>query len=117
MDVYKQPQRRMATGLTPVMELEAEDSASASQSIITVLGADRKDLTKLGTVRREIHVALLDPKSDAQFVYPATSCIQGCCPRLTPPREASRSRRAGSRIGTGSNYPRCTRRGRRMRRC
>lgn len=38
-------------------------------------------------MRREIHVALLDPRSDAQFVYPATIlCIQDCCPRPTPPR-------------------------------
>lgn len=62
VDVYRQLQRRTATGLTPVMEPEAEDGGSASGSIITVLGTDRKDLTKLGTVRREIHGALLDPK-------------------------------------------------------
>ena len=80
VDVYKQLRRRMVTGLTPVMELEAEDGASASHSIITVLGTDRKNLTKLGTVRREIHVALLDPKSDAQFVYPATNLHSGLLP-------------------------------------
>lgn len=34
VDVYKQLQRRVANGLTPVMELEAEDGASVSQSII-----------------------------------------------------------------------------------
>ena len=31
VDVYKQLQRRMTTGLTPVMELEAEDGASAGR--------------------------------------------------------------------------------------
>lgn len=43
VDVYKQLQRRMTTGPTPVMELEAAEGASASQSTITVLGTDRKD--------------------------------------------------------------------------
>jgi hypothetical protein len=62
----------MTNGLTPVMELEAHDGASASGTTITVFGTDRKDLTKLGTVRREIHVALLDPRTDAQSLYPAT---------------------------------------------
>ncbi len=56
VDVYRQLQRRMTTALTPVMELEAEDGTSASQSIITVLGTDRKDLTKLGTVRRAVRL-------------------------------------------------------------
>ena len=32
VDVYKQLQRRMTTGLTPVTELEADNDASASQS-------------------------------------------------------------------------------------
>lgn len=45
-----------------------------------MLGTDRKDLTKLGTVPREIHVALLGPKPDAQFVYPATTLHSGLLP-------------------------------------
>lgn len=117
VDVYRQPQRRMTTGLTPVIELEAEDGASASQSIIRVLGTNRKDLTKLGTVRREIHVALLDPKSDAQFVYPATILHSGLLQASDAAAGGTRSRRAGLRIGMGSNYPCCTRRARWMRRC
>ena len=77
VDFYKALQRKMTNGLTPVMELEAEDGASASDTTITVFGTDRKDLTRLGTVRREIHVALLDPRSDAQFLYPATILHSG----------------------------------------
>jgi hypothetical protein len=77
VDFYKQLQRRMTNGLTPVMELEAEDGASASDTTITVFGTDRKDLAKLGTVRREIHVALLDRTSSAQCVYPATILHSG----------------------------------------
>lgn len=77
VDVYKQLQRRITSGLTPVMELEGADGASASKSVVTVFGTDRNDLTKLGTVRREIHVALLDPKTDAQCLYPATILHSG----------------------------------------
>ena len=80
VDVYKQLQRTMTTGLTPVMELDAEDGAAASHSTITVFGTDRKDLAKLGTVRREIHVALLDPTTDAQSLYPATILHSGLLP-------------------------------------
>ena len=36
VDVYKQLQRRMTKGLTPVMELEGEDGANASNAAITV---------------------------------------------------------------------------------
>lgn len=43
-------------GLTPVMELEAEDGASASGTTITLFGTDRSGLRRLGAVRREIHV-------------------------------------------------------------
>ncbi len=77
VDAYKALQRKMTNGLTPVMELEADDGASASGTTITVFGTDRKDLTKLGTVRREIHVALRDPRTDAQFLYPATILHSG----------------------------------------
>ena len=62
------------------MELEVEDGASAGNSTITVFGTDRTDLKKLGTVRREIHVALLDPRTDAQFLYPATILHSGLLP-------------------------------------
>jgi hypothetical protein len=71
VDFYKALQRKMARGLEPVMELEAEDGASVGDTTITVFGTDRSDLRRLGTVRREVHVALLDPRSDAQFLYPA----------------------------------------------
>jgi hypothetical protein len=54
VDVYKALQRKMTNGLTPVMELEADDAASASGTTITVFGTDRNGLTKLGTVRREV---------------------------------------------------------------
>lgn len=74
---YKQLQRKMTNGLTPVMELEAEDGASAGGTTITVFGTDRSDLKKLGTVRREIHVALLYPRTDAQHLYPATILHSG----------------------------------------
>jgi hypothetical protein len=80
VDVYKSLQRRMTSGLTPVIELEAEDGASASDTTITVFGTDRSDLKKLGTVRREIHVALLDPRTDAQFLFPATILHSGLLP-------------------------------------
>ena len=77
VDFYKQVQRKLAQRLSPVMELMAEDGASASDTTITVFGTDREDLRRLGTVRREIHVALLDPKSSAQCLYPATILHSG----------------------------------------
>lgn len=80
VDFYKALQRKMTSGLTPVIELEAEDGASASDTTITVFGTDRKDLARLGTVRREVHVALLDPYSDAQLLYPATILHSGLLP-------------------------------------
>ena len=111
VDVYKALQRKMTNGLTPVMELEAEDGASASGTTITVFGTDRKDLTKLGTVRREIHVALLDPQTDAQFLYPATILHSGCWRPRTQPAAASRSRRGGAPIGRASRSARARRGG------
>ena len=80
VDVYKALQRKMTNGLTPVIELEAEDGASAGNTTITVFGTDRKDLTRLGTVRREVHVPLLDPQTDAPSVYPATILHSGLLP-------------------------------------
>ncbi|MFN7979218.1 MAG: hypothetical protein U0P30_13870 [Vicinamibacterales bacterium] len=80
MEDYKQLQRRMTFGLTPVMDLEAEDGASARNTVVTVLGTDPKDPTNLGTVRREIHVAPLDPRTDAQCLYPATILHSGLLP-------------------------------------
>ena len=77
VDFYKALQRKMSRGLAPVMELEAEDGASVSDTTITVFGTDRSDLRRLGTVRREVHVALLDPRSDEQFLYPATILHSG----------------------------------------
>lgn len=77
VDFYKQVQRKLARRLTPVMELEAEDGASAGDTTITVFGTDRTDLRRLGTVRREVHVALLDPRSDGQSLYPATILHSG----------------------------------------
>lgn len=77
VDFYKQVQRKLSQRLSPVMELEAEDGASASNTTITVFGTDLEDLRRLGTVRREIHVALLDPKSSAQCLYPATILHSG----------------------------------------
>lgn len=77
VDFYKQVQRKLAQRLSPVMELEAEDSASASDTTITLFGTDREDLRRLGTVRREIQVALLDPTSSAQCLYPATILHSG----------------------------------------
>ena len=77
VDFYKALQRKMASGLTPVMKLEAEDGASVGDTTITVFGTDRSELRRLGTVRREVHVALLDPRSDAQFLYPATILHSG----------------------------------------
>lgn len=59
------------------MELEAEDGASVGDATITVFGTDRSELRRLGTIRREVHVALLDPRSDAQFLYPATILPSG----------------------------------------
>lgn len=80
VDAYKQLQRKMTNGLMPVIELEAEDSALAGNSTITVFGTDRKDLSRLGTVRREVHVALLDPRTGAQSLYPATILHSGLLP-------------------------------------
>jgi hypothetical protein len=77
VDFYKEVQRKISRGLVPVMELEAEDGASVSDTTITVFGTDRSDLRRLGTVRREVHVALLDPRSDEQFLYPATILHSG----------------------------------------
>lgn len=42
-----------------------------------MFGTAGADLRRLGTVRREVHVALLDPRSDAQFLYPATILHSG----------------------------------------
>jgi len=67
----------MSRGLAPVMELEAEDGGTVSDTTITVFGTDRSELRRLGTVRREVHVALLDPRSDSQFLYPATILHSG----------------------------------------
>lgn len=80
VDFYKALQGRMTRGLAPVMELEAEDGASASDTTITVFGTDRSELGRLGTVRREVHVALLDPGSNDQFLYPATILHSGLLP-------------------------------------
>lgn len=77
VDFYKQLQRKLSRGLAPVMELEAEDGGSASDTTITVFGTDRSELRRLATVRREVHVALLDPRSDGQFLYPATILHSG----------------------------------------
>ena len=60
VDFYKALQRKMTSGLTPVMELEAEDGASASDTTITVFGTDRKDLTQAG------HRAPRDPRRAAR---------------------------------------------------
>ncbi len=60
VDFYKALQRKMTNGLTPVMELEAEDGASASDTTITVFGTDRKDLTQAG------HGAPRDPRGAAR---------------------------------------------------
>lgn len=106
----------MSTGLTPVMELGAEDDASASQSIIPC-SAPTGNLTKLSTERREIHVALLAPKSDPQFVYPATILHSGLL--LASDAAAGGISFAPRRFAYrhGSNDPRCTRRAKWMRRC
>lgn len=77
VDFYKQVQRKLAQRLSPVMELVAEDGASAGDTTITVFGTDAEDLRRLGTVRREIHVALLDPTSSTQCMYPATILHSG----------------------------------------
>lgn len=71
VDVYEQLQRHTTSGLTPMTGLEVEGGAYASNTLVRLFGTDRKDLTKLGTVRREIHVALLDPKSDVSRHNPA----------------------------------------------
>lgn len=71
IDFYKQLQRKLSRGLAPVMELEAEDGGSVSDTTITVFGTDRSELRRLGTVRCEVHVSLLDSRSDEQFLYPA----------------------------------------------
>jgi hypothetical protein len=34
-------------------------------------------LTRLGTIRREVHVALFDPDSDEQYLYPASILHSG----------------------------------------
>jgi hypothetical protein len=88
VDFYKALQRKMSRGLAPVMELEAEDGASVSDTTITVFGTDRSDLRRLGTVRREVHVALLDSRSD---------------------EGAFRSRLAGALFGEAGNSPGCSR--------
>lgn len=77
VDFYKQVQRKLVQRLSPVMELQAEDGASASDTTITVFGTDVEDLRRLGTVRREIHVALIDATSSAQCLYPATILHSG----------------------------------------
>ena len=68
VDVYKALQRTMASGAVPVMEREAEDGASGGDTTSTVFGTDRSELRRLGTVCREVHVALLDFRSDALSV-------------------------------------------------
>ncbi len=77
VDFYKALQRKMSRGVAPVIELETEDGAAVGDTTITVFGTDRSELRRLGTVRREVHVALLGPRSDAQFLYPATILHSG----------------------------------------
>jgi hypothetical protein len=77
VDVYKDMQRKMSQGLFPVIELEAEDGGSVGDATIAVFGTDSAELRRLGTVRRDVNVALFDPNSDEQFVYPATILHSG----------------------------------------
>ena len=77
VDFYKEMQRKMSQGLQPVIELEAEDGGSVSGVTIAVFGTDRSEFGRLGTVRREVNVALFDPNSDEQFLYPATILHSG----------------------------------------
>jgi hypothetical protein len=68
---YKETQKRMSQGLAPVIELEAEGGGALDGATIAVFGTDVSDLRRVGTVRREVNVALFDPHSDGQFLYPA----------------------------------------------
>jgi hypothetical protein len=71
VDLYKEIQRKISNGLTPVIELEALEGEALDGATIALFGTDSDDLTRLDTIRREVHVALTDPDSREQSLYPA----------------------------------------------
>lgn len=71
VDLYKEMQRKISLGLVPVIELEAENSGSHSGATITVFGTDTAELKQVGTIERDVNVALFDPNSEKQELYPA----------------------------------------------
>ncbi len=72
VDVYKDIQRKMTNGLMPVIELEARDGAGLDGATVTLFGTETTELTRLDTIRRDVHVALVDPESQEQHLYSAS---------------------------------------------
>ncbi len=62
VDVYKEIQRKIANGLTPVIELEARDGGELDDVTIALFGTDTTELARLRTVQRDVHVAVVDPQ-------------------------------------------------------
>ena len=69
---YKDTQRKMKRGLTPVLELEAADAAHLAHSSATIFGTDSRDLNSIGSIRRDIHLLAHDSATGEQFLYDTT---------------------------------------------
>lgn len=77
VDFYKQLQRNMSEKTVPVIELEAKDAASLSDSTIGLFGTDDSDLKELGTVQRDVYISIFDADSGKEFLYPSTILQSG----------------------------------------
>ena len=55
-----------------MVELEAADAAHLAHSSATVFGTDARDLTSLGSIRRDIHLLAHDSATSKEFLYSAT---------------------------------------------
>jgi hypothetical protein len=72
VDLYKETQRKISNGLTPVIELEARDGGELDGATIALFGTDTTELVRLDTIQRDVHIALVHPESKEQSLYPAS---------------------------------------------
>jgi hypothetical protein len=71
---YKDVQRNMSERVTPVIEVTSEDGRQLAGSTIEIFGTDVVELDRIGDVRREVHVSVLDAGGEAQHLYRRRSC-------------------------------------------
>ena len=60
-----------------MIEIEAADGQELDEATIALFGTDITELTRLDTIRRDVHVALVEPHSHEQTLYPASILHSG----------------------------------------